>query len=430
MNGKRRLPPVGMRIIKSAVAILLCYMISFLRGNAGIVFYSHIAALWCIQVYRENTIKNAVQRITGTVIGAIYGLAYLLADRYLMLSSGIDQKINVLLISLMIIAVIYTTVLINKKQASYLSCVVFLSIVVNHSLDVNPYLFVWNRFLDTLIGILVGVFVNCIRLPRKRNQDVLYISGLDNTLLTKEHKLTDYSKIELNRLLAEGANFTISTVRTPAFLIDTLRDVRLRLPIIAMDGAVLYDIENHTYLKVYVISCETSKEILALAQTQGLYCHTNVIMDDMLVIYYEETGDAVQQRLVETLRRSPYRNYVRRKPPMDEEVVYFMLLYPREQMEAFYLVLKERGYTKDLKVQMYDSEEHPGYTYIKIFNKNASKENMIAYLKEQTGLTKTVTFGSDEQRYDVCTKGEDMNQVVHELQRLYEPLAWKADSGT
>lgn len=57
----------------------------------------------------------------------------------------------------MIVVVLYTTVVMKKKQASYFSCVLFLSIVVNYITDVNPYLFVWDRFLDTLIGILIGV---------------------------------------------------------------------------------------------------------------------------------------------------------------------------------------------------------------------------------------------------------------------------------
>lgn len=61
------------------------------------------------------------------------------------------------MISVMIVVVLYTTVVMKKKQASYFSCVLFLSIVVNYITDVNPYLFVWDRFLDTLIGILIGV---------------------------------------------------------------------------------------------------------------------------------------------------------------------------------------------------------------------------------------------------------------------------------
>lgn len=73
----------------------------------------------------------------------------------------------------MVVLVLYTTVLFGQKQASYFSCVVFLSIVINHVSDLNPYLFVWNRFLDTMIGICVGVCINCFSLHRVRNKDIL-----------------------------------------------------------------------------------------------------------------------------------------------------------------------------------------------------------------------------------------------------------------
>lgn len=202
--------------MKSAVAVLLCYLVSFLRRDSGIVFYSQLAALWCIQMYVVNTKQNAVQRLIGTTIGALYGLLYLLIRGQVWGNAGIYEMANALVISGMIVVILYTTVLIHKKQASYFSCVVFLSIVVNHVSDSNPYLFVWNRFLDTVIGILIGVGVNIFSLPRRKRKDILFISGLDDTLLTGEKEaLSDYSKVELNRMLDEGANFTISTIRTP-----------------------------------------------------------------------------------------------------------------------------------------------------------------------------------------------------------------------
>ena len=63
----------------------------------------------------------------------------------------------------MIIPIIYTTLLINKKNASYFSCVVYLSIVVNHLGDENPYSFVFNRSLDTMIGIVLGLLLTWLK---------------------------------------------------------------------------------------------------------------------------------------------------------------------------------------------------------------------------------------------------------------------------
>lgn len=422
MNSRRRLelPPIGMRIVKSAAAVFICFVISFLRGNSGIVFYSQLAALWCIQIYVSNTRENAIQRFIGTVVGAVYGLLFLLLERRLAPVTGYVQWINGAGITLMVVVILYTTVLLKKKQASYFSCVVFLSIAVNHIGDANPYLFVWNRFLDTVIGIAVGMAVNMVRLPKKKHRDILFVSGLDDTLLNQGDMLSDYARVELNRMLDDGMNFTLSTMRTPASLMEPMRDVRLRLPVIAMDGAVLYDIREKMFLKVYVIAADKAKRLYRLIREAGIACFANVIIDDMLAIYYEELTDETQINLVKELRRSPYRNYVQRRLPEGQEVVYFMLLDRRERMERFYEGLAAQGITEECKVLFYDSQDYPGYSYIKIYSRNAKKENMMDYLKNLLGLEKIVTFGSVEGKYDVVVKSGDTNRVVHMLKKMYE----------
>ncbi|MGN0169109.1 MAG: HAD hydrolase family protein [Acetatifactor sp.] len=421
-SSQMTLPPIGLRIVKSAVAVALCYVVSFIRGNSGIVFYSQLAALWCMQVYVSNTKQNAIQRTIGTVVGALYGLLFLLGKGRIGLTGKVAMVTDAAVISLMVVVILYTTVLMKKKQASYFSCVVFLSIVVNHMSDANPYLFVWNRFLDTMIGIIIGIGVNCFSLPKEKRKDILFVSGLDDTLLNKKELLSDYNKVELNRMLDEGIHFTVSTMRTPASLMEPLRDIRLNLPVIAMNGAVLYDIRDKKYLKSYIISPDSSQKLLALIHGQGLHCFSNVLVDDMLVIYYDETEDEVQQKLVRELRKSPYRNYVKRPVPEKEAVVYFMLLYPREEIEQFYQVLEKENVLSCYKVLKYDSTDYPGYAYIKIYNKNASREHMILYLKQVLDLQKTVTFGSIPGKYDVLVEDSDTGSMIHTLKRLYEPV--------
>ena len=418
----RHLPPIGLRIVKSAVAIGICYLVSFFRGNRGIVFYSQLAALWCMQEYISNSRKNAMQRFIGTVIGALYGLVFLLIERSFGMEGRWKELYTALLVSVMIVIVLYTTVLIKKKQASYFSCVVLLSIVVNHAGDLNPYLFVWNRFLDTVIGIVIGIGVNSFSLPKDKKKDILFISGLDDTLLHENDNLSDYSRIELNRMLDEGANFTISTMRTPASLMKPMQNIRLKLPVIAMDGAVLYDVNENAYLKVYVISNAMSLKVFSLIEKQGLSSFANVIIEDMLVIYYQETDDMAQKQLIKEMRRSPYRNYVKSEKLDAENVVYFMLLYPHQVIEDFYRILEQEEITKRLKVLKYDSVDYPGYSYLKIYNRNATRENMSEYLKNMLNLKKTVTFGSIPGRYDVVISPGDTNKVVHELKKQYEPV--------
>ena len=60
-----------------------------------------------------------------------------------------------------------------------------------------------------------------------------------------------------------------------------------------------------------------------------------------------------------------------------------------------------------------------------ITNLNTTRENMIAYLKKETGLEKTVTFGSIEGKYDVVVSEYDQNKVVKTLKKMYEPFLWE-----
>lgn len=435
VSGIKRLPRVGLRIMKSAAAVFLCYIVALLRGDSGIVFYSQLAALWCMQDYVKESKQKAYQRTIGTVIGALYGLVVLVvfaAADTLPPMEGLFSSMKGLLysmellrcavISAMIVVVLYTTVLLNKKQASYFSCVVFLSIVVNHMSDANPYLFVWNRFLDTMIGIVIGVAVNSLRLPRERRKNILFLSGLDDTLLNEKANLSGYSRVELNRMIDDGALFTISTMRTPASLMEPLKDIRLKLPVIVMDGAALYDINEKMYVRSYVISHRHAEEIIQFLREQGMHWFTNVIIDDMLVIYYQETEDEMYNQLIAKLRRSPYRNYVKRELPEGEEVVYFMLLDKKERMDALYRAMDQAGFLKGLKVLKYDSTDYPGYAYIKIYNHNAVKQNMIDYLQQNLHADKVITFGSIEGKYTYTIAPGDSNQVVKTMKKEFEPV--------
>lgn len=417
MVKERKLPGIGLRIIKSFIGVLLCYLVDYLRGNEGIVFYSQLAVLWCMQDYVSETIGKAKQRMIGTIIGAVYGLVVIL-----FFSSCPYQSV---VVSLFIIIILYTTVLLKKKQASYFSCVVFLSIAVNHLSDMNPYLFVWNRFLDTFIGILIGVLVNCFSLPRKKNRDILFISGLDDTLLSTNDNMTDYSRVELNRMIEDGAKFTISSMRTPASLLEAAKDIRLKLPVIVMDGAALFNIQEKKYEKVYVISPEQTRELVDFINEKRFAYFANVIIDDMLVIYYQETTSRAYQMIIQKLRKSPYRNYVRREVPDGEKVVYFMMIERKERIDQLYQELLAEGFGTRLKILCYDSVDYPGYSYIKIYNKNAKKENMLDYLKTRLDIEKTITFGTIPEKYTYTIAPGDTNAVVKQMKKEYEPLWFK-----
>jgi len=419
----KALPPIGMRIIKSAIGVLLGFIIYLIRGKQGTPFYTAVSVIWCMQPYASNAKNSAIQRTVGTLIGALYGLVMILIEYYFL--SFEYEFIRYIIISLLIIPVIYTTVILNKKNASYFSCVVFLSIVVNHITDKNPYIFVFNRVIDTIIGIILALIINTIRIPRKKRDNFLFVSELDRVLLNMQKTLTPYSKVELNKMLDNGVKFTIATIRTPAALLTALKDIRINLPVIAMDGAILFDIKENKYLKVYKMTHVESKEFIDFFKKRNFHCFINVVVEDSVIIYYDEFKNPVEKKIYDTLRSSPYRNYIKEELPERYGAVYLMIIDEDEKIEQLYKELDELGYTENFKILKYTSDDFPGYTYIKIYNKNAIKENMIRYIQELTKVKEIITFESTQESSKVTIVKNDSNEMVKKLKRIYEPYLWE-----
>ncbi len=416
-----KLPAVGQRIYRSVCGVCLCFAIYYIRGKEGIPFYSAIAVLQCIQPYNVSSTQMAKQRCSGTLIGAAWGLLLLLIFDW---GGKIfdESAFSYLLISLFTGLVLYTTVLLNKKDTSYFSCVVFLSITVMHMGDSTPFLFVMNRVADTLIGVVMAIVVNSVHLPRRKQLDVLYVSGVDDTLLTREEKLTPYSKVELNRLIDDGVKFTLSTGRTPATLMESVRGINLKLPVIVMDGAALYDTNENSYLLTYVLSYDQAEKILNLLKEKNLNYFANVVIDDLLVIYYEKLDNRAEQGIYQKLRKDPLRNYVKRRLPQYENVVYFMVIDTTEQIKMACEYLLEQEWSRELKVRTYESSDYPGFSYMKIYNKDANREHMLQNLKAMLDMEKSVIFGSIPGQCDILIENSSKNDMVKRLKREFEPI--------
>ena len=416
-------PKVGQRIIRSVIAVACCFCVFYLRNKEGIPFYSALAVLQCIQPYQDSMAQVAKKRVTGTFVGAFWGLVIILIQLYLFQGSLMDTFPGYMLISLFTGVVIYSTVILNCKNTAYFSCVVFLSITVMHMTDASPFLFVFNRVLDTLIGVGIALIVNTVHLPRKRKKDILFVSGIDDTLLGRNEQMSPYSKIELNRLIDSGAQFTVSSERTPATIRESLPGIHLKLPVIAMDGAVLYDLNENSYLMKYQMSVSQAQNICDFLDRKGIAYFTNCVVDDLLIIYYDRLISSLHREVYERRHRSPHRNYVQKKHPVYETVVYLYLLDTKESMEKLYQELMHEEWIDSYRVALHDSIRYPGCANIKIYNKDATRENMLKNLKAILSLDKVITFGSIEGKYDVCVADSGKDEMVKTLKKLYEPVS-------
>ncbi len=439
------IPKIGMRMIKSSVAVFICFLIHMLRGGEGDPFYSVIATILCMQPQVENSRKVAFNRIFGTLIGAMVGIFVLLIQQNVIPANWILVKY--ILVSFAIIPTIYITLLFKKPTASYISCVVLMSLTIIHGTDSSPFGFAYNRVVETIIGILVSLAVNVAQLPRRRQKDLLLVTGLDGSLVGEDGKMGGYTHMELNHLIADGAAITIATERTPASLLSVLGDVKLNLPVIAMDGAVIFDTNEKRYLRCEAIPEEYARKIYHLFEKEDKHCFVNIVLEDVLLIFYGNFRNDVEKKLYMDMRRSPYRNYVYGELPEEGEVVYFLFVDTIEEAEKMQKRIKQEPYAQELLFLKDTSETPQGYCHLKIYYKNATKQFMVARLREHLGFTKTVAFGSNKNDIqmlrcadlsiamkqsieqakevsDYVLKRQDLDTVAKTMRQIYEPVIW------
>lgn len=163
----------GLRIIKTGLAVIISIIISELRPGNGLAFYSAIAAVICMQPNVNQTFSKGINRIIGTIFGGFMGLIYLVVIP----EGSIPLMVDYIIISLVATFVIWMMASLNRKDAVSIATVVFLSITINHANDPTglPLPFALNRTFDTLIGVLVAIFVNYIDFKIRKEEENLII---------------------------------------------------------------------------------------------------------------------------------------------------------------------------------------------------------------------------------------------------------------
>lgn len=163
-----KLPPVGLRTLKTALAVFLCLILF-----PSEPFFACMTSVFCLQNTIEDSYKVGFARAYGTVHGAIIGMLFLLLCRQVwnyVESPFFSTLIIYCIIALGIIAVIYTCTLINRHRSIPLACIVFLGITTVHA-QTDAFYYGFNRIIETFFGLAIGLLVNkYINPPKHRHE--------------------------------------------------------------------------------------------------------------------------------------------------------------------------------------------------------------------------------------------------------------------
>ena len=149
---------IGMRIIKTVVAVFLCGVLGYLREASA--FYSMIAAVVCIQNSAGKTIESSVNRMIGTLIGGMVGVLVV----YSLDTLGIlyIELVRYAVLALMLIPIIEICLAIKKPGCAAMACIVFLCVTVNHSIGDTPAIYSIERLFETLVGVALACGIDIL----------------------------------------------------------------------------------------------------------------------------------------------------------------------------------------------------------------------------------------------------------------------------
>lgn len=224
----------------------------------------------------------------------------------------------------------------------------------------------------------------------------LYISDLDGTLLNQNAELSSYTIETINALIQKGMNFSVATARSAASAVTILKDLNLTLPIVLMNGVLIFDILSQKYIKTEYLTKDSLSFIFKVLNEFSLTGFLYEVKDNMLSTYYESLENQAQIEFLSE-RVNKYRKVFTKVDSFTkvdpDHLIYLSLLNTRERLEGAYQMLKSR---KDIALAYYrDVYSKEEMWYLEIFSHKATKYNAVKYLKDTYHFDKITGFGDN-----------------------------------
>jgi len=153
---------IGMRVVKTIAAVMICLFIAWLIGSRDSLPIAAIAALVTMQATQRETLKIGIFRVIGTIIGGAFGLLAVMIGSIL---PYYTDGLFILVIPTMLMINLYLCNLLNMKDSCTISCVVTIIVASHVIIETIPYdtfTFTFIRLRDTLIGVVIATAVNLI----------------------------------------------------------------------------------------------------------------------------------------------------------------------------------------------------------------------------------------------------------------------------
>lgn len=226
--------------------------------------------------------------------------------------------------------------------------------------------------------------------------ETLFVSDLDGTLLNGEQRLSEETVEAVNDWIAEGGSFSVATARSWDSAGHLLEPLRLRLPVVLMNGVFLYDPVERTYIVSNLLDRDTAYEIIEAEERIGLrpFIYTVNGKNEFKIYYkglYNPSETSYVTNRLET-GDERFRLVDKFDIPPDERIMEVNAIGTEAELEE---ACRLFGGRNDALCHFGPDIYTPGYHWLEINHPRANKRDGVAQLKSLLKAGKIVCFGDN-----------------------------------
>ena len=244
----------------------------------------------------------------------------------------------------------------------------------------------------------------------------LYVSDLDGTLMRNDLSISDFSIGVINELAEKGFGFTYATARSINSAREITGRLKLKLPVITRNGAVLADNNTGKYLEKSVFTgaeVKLLKELIPELPRCGFV--SCFIGDDMIKAYVPTEHTKCFQAYLDYYKDDRAKTEVADLDGMFCGVPgYVTLISDKEDLEPVYERVKDYpGWECIFQKDIYREEY-----WLEICPQNCTKAKSILKLKEKYGFDRVVVFGDSVNDLPMFKAADEAYAVANAIDEL------------
>ena len=249
--------------------------------------------------------------------------------------------------------------------------------------------------------------------------NTLYVSDLDGTLMRNDCTLSQNTIRTINELTEKGLAFTFATARSIESARTITGELRLKLPVITRNGAVLADNTTGKHIEKALFTAEEVEMLKALLPELPKYGFVSCFLGEVMHRLYID-GDHVPalQGYIDYYTDNPTVRPVATIPELFcGEPGYVTLMGSKEEISPIYDRVREYDGWESL----FQKDTYRDEYWLEICPQNCTKAKTITKVKERFGFSRLVVFGdglNDIPMFNVADESYAVANALEEVKRI------------